>query len=325
MNDIDRFSVIAGRLGQGVILEAVERLPGGVSAEVYALRLRDPRAGQRRVVLRQPGVDTHPGRQADRTAAHHALLSALHRAGLPVPEPLLLDTTTEVLPAPYLVMAFVAGTSEIDAERVPASLDVMADVLLRIHALSGHELPELPPRLDPLPEALDYLPAAAPSGLHRYLRDCNESAYRGQPGLLHGDFWPGNLLWQDDRLAAIIDWEDAALGDSLSRIWPAAAWSSPGNSVPEQPRGSPATMPPGARWTSGACGSGTCTWRQRLGNSWATGTWTRPSKPTCATAPSGSSVKPARRCSASRRLEPPRARAAGGVRTAPGSNPVHPQ
>ncbi|MDZ7826077.1 MAG: phosphotransferase [Gammaproteobacteria bacterium] len=202
------------------MLEAVERLPGGVSAEVYALRLRDPRAGQRRVVLRQHGVDTHPGRQADRTAAHHALLSALHRAGLPVPEPLLLDTTTEVLPAPYLVMAFVAGTSEIDAERVPASLDVMADVLLRIHALSGHELPELPPRLDPLPQALDYLPAACagcraappPAGPH------GESAYRGQPGLLHGDFWPGNLLWQDDRLAAIIDWEDAALGDPLSDL-----------------------------------------------------------------------------------------------------------
>ncbi|HEX6386312.1 MAG TPA: phosphotransferase, partial [Anaerolineae bacterium] len=32
---------------------------------------------------------------------------------------------------------------------------------------------------------------------------------------LHGDFWPGNTLWQDGRLVAVIDWEDAKLGDPL--------------------------------------------------------------------------------------------------------------
>jgi aminoglycoside phosphotransferase (APT) family kinase protein len=36
--------------------------------------------------------------------------------------------------------------------------------------------------------------------------------------LLHGDFWPGNLLWKDGELAAIVDWEDAALGDPLSDL-----------------------------------------------------------------------------------------------------------
>jgi aminoglycoside phosphotransferase (APT) family kinase protein len=33
--------------------------------------------------------------------------------------------------------------------------------------------------------------------------------------LLHGDFWPGNLLWRGEQLAAIIDWEEAMLGDPL--------------------------------------------------------------------------------------------------------------
>jgi aminoglycoside phosphotransferase (APT) family kinase protein len=36
--------------------------------------------------------------------------------------------------------------------------------------------------------------------------------------LLHGDFWPGNLLWKDGRLVAILDWEDAALGDPLADV-----------------------------------------------------------------------------------------------------------
>jgi aminoglycoside phosphotransferase (APT) family kinase protein len=38
------------------------------------------------------------------------------------------------------------------------------------------------------------------------------------PVLLHGDYWPGNVLWRDNKLAAVIDWEDAALGDPLSEL-----------------------------------------------------------------------------------------------------------
>ena len=36
--------------------------------------------------------------------------------------------------------------------------------------------------------------------------------------MLHGDYWPGNVLWQDGRLAAVIDWEDASLGDPLADL-----------------------------------------------------------------------------------------------------------
>ena len=40
----------------------------------------------------------------------------------------------------------------------------------------------------------------------------------GQRALLHGDFWPGNLLWRDGRLVAVIDWEDAKIGDPLEDL-----------------------------------------------------------------------------------------------------------
>lgn len=39
-----------------------------------------------------------------------------------------------------------------------------------------------------------------------------------EPVLLHGDHWPGNILWRDGRIAAVIDWEDAALGDPLDDV-----------------------------------------------------------------------------------------------------------
>jgi aminoglycoside phosphotransferase (APT) family kinase protein len=36
--------------------------------------------------------------------------------------------------------------------------------------------------------------------------------------LLHGDYWPGNILWRDGQLVAIIDWEDAKVGDPLADL-----------------------------------------------------------------------------------------------------------
>ena len=38
------------------------------------------------------------------------------------------------------------------------------------------------------------------------------------PSLVHGDFWPENVLWQHGQIAAVVDWEDAALGDPLSDL-----------------------------------------------------------------------------------------------------------
>ena len=36
--------------------------------------------------------------------------------------------------------------------------------------------------------------------------------------LLHGDFWPGDVLWQAGRLTAVLDWEDAQVGDPLADV-----------------------------------------------------------------------------------------------------------
>jgi aminoglycoside phosphotransferase (APT) family kinase protein len=36
--------------------------------------------------------------------------------------------------------------------------------------------------------------------------------------VLHGDYWPGNTLWREGQLVAVIDWEEAELGDPLADI-----------------------------------------------------------------------------------------------------------
>ena len=40
----------------------------------------------------------------------------------------------------------------------------------------------------------------------------------GTPCLLHGDYWPGNIILSNDDTAAIIDWEDALFGDPFNDL-----------------------------------------------------------------------------------------------------------
>lgn len=217
--DADAFRALAQRLRPGCRLRASRRLTGGVSAIVHALELQDPEGRMQTVVVRQHADDDVKPRQQNVASMEHALLGVLHAQGWPVPRPLLLDTTGALLAGPCLVMSFVEGSTEVPAEGVDANIDVMADTLVRLHRFPAEQLPPLPERLDPVPELHDYLPdSPASRDLLQRLSAWSASVYSGPPVLLHGDFWPGKLLWQGARLTAILDWEDAALGDPASDV-----------------------------------------------------------------------------------------------------------
>lgn len=209
------YAEIVTRLFPAAELEAVVRLRGGVSADVHRLDLKLADGSRTRLVLRAHGA-SHSGHPAE---TEFQLLRALHQGGVPVPEPLLVDASGSLLSDPFLVMAFVEGSSAVPGGQEGRYLDVMAGVLAQIHALPTGELTMLPLRNDPLPDVLDFLPEGREwASLRTHLQSLADTAYTQSPMLLHGDFWPENLLWRDGELAAILDWEDAALGDPLSDI-----------------------------------------------------------------------------------------------------------
>ena len=35
---------------------------------------------------------------------------------------------------------------------------------------------------------------------------------------MHGDYWPGNILWKQKKITGIVDWEYAAIGDPFSDL-----------------------------------------------------------------------------------------------------------
>ena len=209
------YAGVATRLFPGAEIEAVVRLTGGVSADVHRLDLALVDGRRIRLVLRAHG-DSHSGHPAE---LEYRLLQALHRGGLPVPEPLLVDTSGGLLGDPFLVTGFIEGTSDVPAARAGQYIEGMADLLAKVHAFPTADLPTLPVRNDPLPEVFEYLPEGNEwENLRAHLRSLRDTAYLESPKLLHGDFWPENLLWQDGAVTALLDWEDSAIGDPLSDV-----------------------------------------------------------------------------------------------------------
>ncbi|MCA9567849.1 MAG: phosphotransferase [Myxococcales bacterium] len=194
------WELLAARLGGRFVRE--RRLLGGVSAQVHALDLEDP---VRTVVVRHQPADAV---QAEGVALEHALLERL--VDLPVARPLLLDLSGDVLPGPLLVLPFVQGASE-PADRLEGAA-AMGRFLRALHALDPDSLglPALPTRDDPRRELPGFLPERPDLARVRW-----SPAPRR---LLHGDLWPGNVLWRGDELAVVLDWEDAAVGDPVSDV-----------------------------------------------------------------------------------------------------------
>lgn len=78
-------------------------------------------------------------------------------------------------------------------------------------------LPNLPTNQDPVEGALQYLPEVSKDKSLLSAIGSMKASTKGRR-LLHGDFWPGNILWHDGQLAAVLDWEDAALGNPMSDL-----------------------------------------------------------------------------------------------------------
>jgi aminoglycoside phosphotransferase (APT) family kinase protein len=208
------------QLEPGGELVGLRELTGGVSADVFGLEIATSAGGTRRVVYRRHRADSFKQRVQSVTAKEHGLLAALHGAGLAVPEPYLYDDSDAVI-GPYMVIEWIDGSTIVEAHDVSRALDQMAQFLVGLHSLDlpSLQLPQLESIEDPLTAIVAYLPPTA-SG-ERVRAAIDSGSLERAPArsvLLHGDYWPGNVLWRERGLVAVIDWEDACLGDPLADV-----------------------------------------------------------------------------------------------------------
>ncbi len=185
----------------GAEIAASKVLGSGVAADVIGVRYRHQgRAALAALrVLRAAGARVALERLA-------ALQARLAGAGLPVPEPYAVVELGEQV---GMWMAWLPGDVALDGDP-----QLFAESLRQIHAVDVSDLPLAtwqPVFLDVADIPADNLPA----GMNIDAVLAPPPSPPGSNVLVHGDFWPGNLLLDGGRVSAILDWEDAALGHGL--------------------------------------------------------------------------------------------------------------
>ena len=212
-DDDDKYKAVVEAFWPGATIDRIWPLTGGVSAVVNAVSATLASGAKGTAVVRFPAV--HGAKPASGCVAEveFRLLRCLFGAGIPVPEPLWLDTSGAVFEVPFFVERFVEGSTAVACENIPTAVNEMARQLVDIHNVAGEF--DVPLLEDPVQGALAYLPpdgAVARAVNRRGLIGAND------PTLLHGDYWPGNIIWEGTRIMAVIDWEDAVLGDPVADL-----------------------------------------------------------------------------------------------------------
>ncbi len=218
-----KFKQIINKFMPGHTLLRVWKLTGGISAQVTGLEITRPDGQAQKLIMRQHGpVDF--GQNPNIAWDEFNLLHHLHAQGLPVPEPLFVDDSNEIFETPYIAIEFIEGESEFEPDDLTACIRQLAEALTQIHLTPDiHALAFLPTQLANTERRLKNRPVRLDDSISEgHIRNALEAAWPwtqvNAPVLLHGDYWPGNMLWQEGQLAAVIDWEDAVIGDPLADL-----------------------------------------------------------------------------------------------------------
>ncbi|MEI7469004.1 MAG: phosphotransferase [Chloroflexota bacterium] len=199
-------------------------LKGGNSAQVTALEVMHNDGRRQKMVMRLHGkVDL--AHNPNIAAVEFRLLQLLNTAGIATPAPIYLDTACDIFPVPCLVIEFIDGQPEFVPDDVPNHVQKLAVQLANIHQLdcSATDISFMPQQATSVAAKLRQRPAVLNESLHESdIRDAlaaiGSLPPRNAPAILHGDYWPGNVLWQHRQLVAVIDWEDAEFGDPLADL-----------------------------------------------------------------------------------------------------------
>jgi aminoglycoside phosphotransferase (APT) family kinase protein len=199
-------------------------LAGAVNSQVAGIEAERPDGGRCLLVLRQYGPAMV---QAEPQIAHHEyeLLNLLSAAGVPVPRPYLVDESSAIVPGSCILMEYIDGERVHQPDDLGSFLRQLAAALAAVHAcgITQSEVPFLA-------DISDYAAAEFDEDLRIREDIVPETAIRealqanwpppqvNHPVVLHNDYWPGNVLWRDGRIVAVIDWEEAAFGDPMADL-----------------------------------------------------------------------------------------------------------
>ncbi len=196
----------------------VRPIRGGISSSVHLVHLAVTGGAREAVVVRRY---REYWQRTDPAACEREfkLLQVLSRLGFPAPRPLLLDREGGPFGAPTVVMSRLPGKPLLAPIDLSAYIAQTAQMLIRLHSLPVDELAFLPEQPEGVERNLTTFEAPDTDRLQRAVWTAARAAWplvaraSSLRVLVHGDYWPGNLLWRRGRLVGVVDWEMPRLGD----------------------------------------------------------------------------------------------------------------
>jgi aminoglycoside phosphotransferase (APT) family kinase protein len=199
-------------------VESVQQLYGGISAKTALVNGEFSAAQPWKLVVRKAG-DWSYERDRDPVGTQFRLLKALGEVGISANPAVAHIRYGTDLGDEVLVTEYMEGGPVFSPPDLSDYLKQYAAAIASIHRVSLESLSNVGLRT----QEVKFRPPE-PNTPHFDLELKVRSQMEACPAplqrtfLRHGDCWPGNILWQNGRLSAIIDWEEAVLGDPLSDL-----------------------------------------------------------------------------------------------------------
>ncbi|MBS1677088.1 MAG: phosphotransferase family protein [Actinobacteria bacterium] len=245
-------------LGRGDL--SAEPIGDGHSNLSFLLR----RGADHFVLRRPPRGELSPS--ANDVLREARVLDALATAPIPVPEVLASGEDPALIGAPFFIMSFVEGTvlgtepeHRFADPAAPRSIsEAVVRTLVELHGLDvqNSELGGFGRQSGYLERQLRTFSALLEHNASRPLPDldavgawlADNRPETAAVSFVHGDYRLGNMIFGDGmRLAAVLDWEMATIGDPLADLgYLTAMWRGPGDR--ENPMFALSRLTAGAGW-----------------------------------------------------------------------------
>lgn len=186
------------------------RLEGGLGCTMDVLS--EPGG---RMVLRRYGP-WYAERGEDAGAREFRALELLQRTNIPAPAPIWIDAEG-VFEEQAILISYVDGKPDLTPSNPFDWAERLAQVLVKIHEirLDDNDLDLFPhgagqdiEKIQETPELI--LEHTLGEDLLRRRVMLGQLAPESEPVFSHTDYWPGNTLWNDGDLKAVVDWESPA-------------------------------------------------------------------------------------------------------------------
>ncbi|MCY3799300.1 MAG: phosphotransferase [Chloroflexi bacterium] len=208
---------------------SIHTLPSTFSNFTHLVNVELEDGSTKRIVLRRYNPENYDAGHNKHRCEYRAL-KLLRKQGVPVPPPLLLDETGELLGLPGIVTEYIDGTPielPADAARWGEMAAKAGRMLARIHHTPFSDADKRFLMDDDIEVAWfvkdglipDYM-RADPDGLlvWHLVNDHWGRWAPVEPRFAHTDYWSGNILWRGDEISAVVDWEEAGYGHPAADV-----------------------------------------------------------------------------------------------------------